>query len=72
MDRELTAREIAISDNGPSFATVSAADIFSPTGNYALGARIMRENPRRYFELKREYDFEIGVRLRPSSYYDAK
>jgi hypothetical protein len=69
--RQLTEAELEQSEVGPSFAGVTAEQLFSARSDFALASRVQRTNPRRYLELRQEWQFVSGAEPRPSSYWDA-
>jgi hypothetical protein len=68
--RELTAKELEQSASGPKFESIKPADLFSATASCALAQRVRTQNPRRYFELRLEWQYITGQEQRPDSFYD--
>jgi hypothetical protein len=66
----LTAEEIGISNGGPQYDNVKPEELFSATADAVLAARVREKNPRRYQELRREWQYRLGERRRPNQHYD--
>ncbi len=68
----LTAEEIERSNNAPAYEHVTPEQLFGKTSDANLAARVLAKNPRRYRELRREWQYQLGERKRPVSHYDGE
>ena len=67
--RQLTEAELEQSATGPTFANVTAVELFGPRSSYELASRVQRLNPARYAALRLEFEYLDGSLVRPDSYY---
>ena len=52
-----------------SFSDVKPEQLFGPASDGFLAQRVASQNLPRYRELRTEYDYIIGMKKRPDSYY---
>jgi hypothetical protein len=67
--RELTLKQLQQSERGPRFENVLPEQIHGPQSNYDLSVRVFKGNPKRYYDLQLEYEYQTGQRPRPDDYY---
>ena len=76
MTARLSEDQIEASDaadaRGESFAQVTPDMLFSKSANMALSQQVYNLNPRRYRQLREEWEMSIGATPRPLEYWHAQ